>query len=339
MKPLLEIKALKTYFPKKEGTLRAVDDLDLQIHAGETLALVGESGSGKTVTALSIFRLVPPPGKIIDGRVEFLGKNLLELSEKEMSAIRGRQMGLILQEPLSALNPVMRVGEQIAEILRHHFSMKRKHAKSRAMEMMESVQLPNVTKLYRAYPHQLSGGQRQRVLIAMALAGRPALVVADEPTTALDVSIQSQILALLKQLKEELKIALLWISHDLSVVAQMADRVAVMYAGKIVEQASAKELFTDPRHPYTEALLNAIPRTTDQVDVEPIKPIHGSVPDLMNLPPGCAFHPRCSIADTACSQTIPENVMLGANRYVKCIKRKEDYGETSKLISTTGYIS
>jgi len=260
MEPLLRIESLKTYFFKKEGVLRAVDDLDLEILPGETLALVGESGCGKTVTALSIFRLVPPPGQIIDGTIEFRGHNLLSMSEKQMRSIRGKEMGLILQDPLSALNPVMCVGEQISESLRYHFSMKRKRAKLQALELMERVRLPNVEMIYKSYPHQLSGGLRQRVLIAIALACKPALVVADEPTTALDVSIQSQILALLKELKEEFQISLLLITHDMGVVAEMADRVAVMYAGKIVEQAATQPLFKQPLHPYTEALLNAIPR-------------------------------------------------------------------------------
>ncbi|MFQ5637975.1 MAG: ABC transporter ATP-binding protein [bacterium] len=325
MQPLLKIESLKTYFFKNEGTLKAVDDVDLEIYAGETLALVGESGSGKTVTAFSIFRLVPPPGRIVGGRIDFRGQNLFELSEKQMASIRGRQMGLILQDPMSALNPVICVGEQIAEILRHHFSMKRKQAKLHTLNLMERVQLPSVEKLYRAYPHQLSGGQRQRVLIAIALACGPSLVVADEPTTALDVSIQSQILALLKELKEELQISLLLITHDLGVVFQMADRVAVMYAGKIVEQASTPHLFANPLHPYTEALLNAIPKVDPQINGRfraDIKPIHGNVPDLMNLPSGCTFHPRCLIADEACSHTLPENITINEKRTVRCLKRE-----------------
>ena len=258
--PLLKIQGLKTYFFKPNETLRAVDDIDLEIYPGETLALVGESGCGKTTTAQSIFRLVPSPGRIVDGAIEFRGQNLLSLPEKQMASIRGKEMGLILQDPLSALNPVMRVGEQISEVLRHHFALDRKTAKHRALELMERVRLPNAGMIYNCYPHQLSGGQRQRILIAIALACRPALIVADEPTSALDVSLQSQILALLKELKRDFQLSLFWITHDLGVVAQIADRVAVMYTGKIVEQSTTAALFATPRHPYTVALLEAIPR-------------------------------------------------------------------------------
>ncbi len=258
--PLLKIQGLKTYFFKPQETLRAVDDVDLEIYPGETLALVGESGCGKTTTAQSIFRLVPSPGRIVDGAIEFRGQNLLRLPEKQMAAIRGKEMGLILQDPLSALNPVIRVGEQIAEVIRHHFDLDRKTAKHRALVLMEKVRLPNAGMIYSCYPHQLSGGQRQRILIAIALACRPALVVADEPTSALDVSLQSQILALLKELKIDFQLSLFLISHDLGVVAQIADRVAVMYAGKIVEQSATEALFAAPRHSYTMALLEAMPR-------------------------------------------------------------------------------
>ncbi len=260
MSPLLKIQGLQTYFFKPNETLRAVDGIDLEIHPGETLALVGESGCGKTTTAQSIFRLVPPPGRIVGGAIEFRGQNLLSLPEKQMGSIRGKEMGLILQDPLSALNPVLRVGEQISEVIRHHFDLDRKTAKHRALELMDRVRLPDAGMIYNCYPHQLSGGQRQRILIAIALAGQPALIVADEPTSALDVSLQSQILALLKELKKEFQLSLFLITHDLGVVAQIADRVAVMYAGKIVEQSTTEALFAAPRHPYTATLLEAIPR-------------------------------------------------------------------------------
>lgn len=260
MAPLLKIRGLKIHFFKAREIFRAVDGIDLEIHSGETLALVGESGCGKTTTALSIFRLVPSPGRIVEGAIEFRGSDLLALPERQMASIRGREMGLIFQEPLSALNPVMRVGEQIAEVIRHHFGAPRRQARQEALELMAKVQLPEAEAIYGQYPHQLSSGLRQRVLIAIALACRPALVVADEPTSALDVTIQSQILALLKKLKEELRLALLLITHDLGVVAQLADRVAVMQAGKIVEQAATAALFASPRHPYTRQLLDAIPR-------------------------------------------------------------------------------
>jgi len=322
MNPLLKATGLQTYFFKDKKILRAVDEVDLQIHAGETVALVGESGCGKTTLAFSIFRLLPPAGKIMGGSIEFRGNNLLALSEKQMVAVRGREMGLIFQDPSSALNPVMRVGEQIAEVIRQHFRENHRAAKQQALTLMEKVQLPNVEMIYDSYPHQLSGGLRQRVLIATALAGRPALLVADEPTSALDVSIQSQILALLKQLKAELQLSLLLITHDLGVVAHMADRVAVMYAGKIVEEAPTPALFTSPLHPYTAALLNAIP----PISFSPLggqkefKPLLGAVPDLTNLPSGCTFHPRCPLRMDECSQKIPTVFSPAANRIVRCFK-------------------
>jgi len=322
MKPLLKIEALRTFFFKPEGVLKAVDGVDLSLRTGETVALVGESGSGKSMTALSIFRLVPRPGQIVSGRIEFQGRSLLDLPKQEMARIRGKEMGLILQDAMSALNPVMCVGEQIAEVILRHFPLKRREAKNRALEMMERVQLPTVERLYRAYPHQLSGGMRQRILIATALACHPALVIADEPTTALDVSIQSQILALLNELKKEFDLSLLLITHDLGVVGQIADRVAVMYAGKVIEEASKKDLFRDPRHPYTQALLRAVPSIdfSENETGPEARPLDGTVPDLMNLPSGCAFHPRCSVGDDQCRLVIPENVILSNNRRVRCIK-------------------
>jgi oligopeptide/dipeptide ABC transporter ATP-binding protein len=322
MNPLLKINGLKTHFFKDKKILRAVDDVDLRIHPGETVALVGESGCGKTTLAFSVFRLVAPPGRIVGGAIEFRGKNLMALPERQMNAVRGREMGLIFQDPASALNPVIRAGEQIAEVIRHHFRENRKSARRQALALMEKVQLPNVEMIYDSYPHQLSGGLRQRVLIAIALAGRPALIVADEPTSALDVSIQSQILALLKQLKEEFKLSLLLITHDFGVVAQMADRVAVMYAGKIVEEAPAPALFTSPLHPYTAALLQAIPQISfsNNGAQKEVKPLGGAVPDLANLPSGCAFHPRCPVRLEACSQKLPTNFLPAPNRIVRCFK-------------------
>ena len=322
MNPLLKISGLQTYFFKDKKILRAVDEVDLQIHPGETLALVGESGCGKTTLAFSIFRLLPPAGKIVAGAIEWRGKNLLALSEKEMCAIRGRELGLIFQDPSSALNPVMRVGEQIAEVIRQHFRESRRAAKQQALALMEKVQLPNAEMIYNSYPHQLSGGLRQRILIAIALAGRPALLVADEPTSALDVSIQSQILALLKQLKNDLHLSLLLITHDLGVVAHMADRVAVMYAGKIVEEAATPDLFTAPLHPYTAALLSAVPQISFSAHdrQKPIQPLSGAVPDLSNLPSGCAFHPRCPVRMEECHHQMPPNFFPAENRMVRCFK-------------------
>lgn len=260
MTPLLKVENLQVCFFKKEERACAVNGISFEIFPGETLALVGESGCGKTTTAHALFRLVPAPGRIVAGAIALREKNLLALEEKQLNAVRGKEMGLILQDALSALNPVMRVGEQIAEVLRRHLSLDKKAARREALAWMEKVRLPNVEKMYDQYPHQLSGGQRQRVLIAIALACRPALVVADEPTSALDVSVQSRILALLQELKNELQLSMLWITHDLAVVAQIADRVAVMRAGKIVETAATAKLFTQPQHAYTQSLLAAIPR-------------------------------------------------------------------------------
>jgi len=319
---LLSIKSLQTHFVKREGIVKAVVDVDLNIHQGETLGLVGESGSGKTVMALSIVKLVPRPGRIVSGTVEYKGRNITNLSEKEMSRIRGKDIGIILQDPGTALNPVMPVGEQISEVIRTHFSMKRKEAKQKTYELMRKVQLPNVEYIYKAYAHQLSGGLKQRILIAIALACRPSLLIADEPTTALDVSIQSQILSLLKDLKKEFTISLLLITHDLSIVSEMADRVAVMYAGRIVEQAAVYDLFTNPIHPYTKALLNAVPKIdfSHSERSGSIAPLEGRVPDMMNLPHGCTFHPRCPIGDESCQKDYPGKTFLDNGRYVTCFK-------------------
>lgn len=260
MNPLLDIRSLTTAFINKNNMLKAVDDIHFSLNSGETLALVGESGSGKSITALSILRLVPAPGKIISGEIYFNDQHLLNLSEKQMRNIRGRHIGLILQDSGSALNPVMKVGEQIAEIYRHHFKFDRKKAFSATVDLLAKVKLSNAELLYHAYPHQLSGGMRQRVLIAGAIACKPALVIADEPTSALDASLQSEILALLNDLKREMDLSLLLISHDLAMVSQIADRVAVMQNGKIVEQNTTEKLFTEPEHMYTKKLLNAIPK-------------------------------------------------------------------------------
>ncbi|MBC8185868.1 ABC transporter ATP-binding protein [candidate division KSB1 bacterium] len=324
MDALLKIQLLKTQFHKKHGIVKAVDGVDLKIHQGETLSLVGESGCGKSITGLSIMKLVPPPGRIVAGSIEFKKRNILNLSEKQMSKIRGKEIGLILQDPLSALNPVITVGEQISEVIRTHFPVNRKEAKNRTLDLMEKVQLPNVSSLYDSYPHQLSGGLRQRVLIAIALSCSPSLVIADEPTTALDVSIQSQILSLLKNLKKEFQISLLLITHDFSVVAEMADRVAVMYAGKIVEQANTFDIFTNPIHPYTKSLLDAIPKLdfSGKKKTKTIVPLKGAVPDMMNLPDGCTFYPRCSIADESCQKSYPKGFLSDGGKFVSCFKAK-----------------
>ena len=332
MNSMLDIKSLSTVFTGKNGRLTAVDGMNLQIDPRETVALVGESGSGKSVTALSILRLVPPPGKITNGEIFFNGKDILRLPESEMRAIRGKEIGLILQDALSALNPVMRVGEQIAEVYRHHFRMDRKSAKIAAMELMEKVRLSNVEQLYHAYPHQLSGGMRQRALIAIALACRPKLVIADEPTTALDVSLQSQILSLLNELKSDFGLALLLITHDLAIVSQMADRVAVMYAGQILEQNETARLFKNPRHPYTGALIRSIPRIDFSGEQTfHSRPLPGNVPDLHNLPAGCVFHPRCEFADEKCRTSPPETARFANGSEVRCFNPAPQNRESESL--------
>ncbi len=331
MDPLLYIRSLRTHFYRKTGVVKAVNGVDLSLYPGETVALVGESGSGKTVTALSILGLVPPPGKIVNGSIYFRGMNLRELSSREMATVRGKQIGFVLQDSASALNPVKTVGEQVAEVLRYHLKLTRSRARQRTLELLEQVQLPNVEQMYRSYPHQLSGGMRQRVLIAIALACKPALVIADEPTSSLDVSIQSQILFLLEKLKREFNLALLLITHDLGIVARMARRVAVMYAGEIVEEAPVRQLFTHPQHPYTEALLGSIPRIEfpEHASSFIAAPLSGSVPDPMNLPPGCVFHPRCPLADRECRSTPPERRQLTLDHSVKCLKRGTDDDRTA----------
>lgn len=321
MEDILHIESLRTHFFKKEGLLKAVDGISLTVRRGETLALVGESGSGKSVTALSVMRLIPPPGRIVSGRIDYIGQNLMGLTEKQMTSIRGREIALILQDPATALNPVISVGKQVAEVLRAHHQIGRSDARQQAYNLMERVQIPNARRTFDEYPHQLSGGLKQRMLIAVALACRPSLLIADEPTTALDVSIQSQILALLKDLKAEFELSMLLITHDLSVVAEMADRVAVMYAGKIVETAPAEDLFSQPVHPYTGALLQAIPRIDFRAGAaEPIRPLSGSIPDPMHLPDGCTFLPRCPIGDVSCTRAFPEAVEIAEGRLVACFK-------------------
>jgi len=317
--PLLVVENLKTVFSHKNRSLDAVNGLNLSIDRGETVALVGESGSGKTMTALSILRLVPEPGRIIEGKIFFQGVDLLTLSRKQMQAVRGREIGLVLQDPLSALNPVMRVGEQLAEIFWYHFRYSHRQAKKEAKTMMQIVQLENGEEIYSKYPHELSGGQRQRMLIAIALACRPQLLIADEPTTALDVTIQYQILELLETLKKRLDLSLLLITHDLGIVAEIADVVAVMYAGKIVERARTSDLFSHPLHPYTQLLLQAMPK----VHFEPNDKIHKfeikNVQKALHTDTACQFAERCPFVQEQCSIAVPEKQMNNG-RFVKCIR-------------------
>ncbi len=316
MTRLLEVDDLSIEFPTRSGTLRAADGVSLHIDEGETLGLVGESGCGKSVTAISLLRLVPEPGRIVSGRIFYKGADLIGLSEREMRRYRGREIAFIFQEPMTALNPVFTVGYQIAEGLIVHGMMKKKAALSEAARLMDLVRIPDAARRVRDYPHQMSGGMRQRVMIAMALACRPSLLIADEPTTALDVTIQAEILDLLRSLKKEFNLSLLLISHNLGVIAEMANRVAVMYAGKIVEESPVSELFANPRHPYTAGLLRSVPRLGEGGERKDgrrsrLVAIEGNVPDLAALPAGCAFHPRCPDVLAECREQAPQFLPLG----------------------------
>jgi len=307
MRKLLEIECLRVEFTRKGRSLPAVSEVSLTLDRGRTLGLVGESGSGKTVTALSLLRLVPsPPGRIVAGRIWFQDRDLLALPEEEMARIRGKDISMVFQEPMSALNPVFTVGEQVAEVYRIHLRLGKGEAWSRAVEMLAKVGIPDAARRARDYPHQLSGGMRQRVLIAIALACRPGLLIADEPTTALDVTVQAQILTLMDQLRAELGTALLLITHDFGVVAEMADDVAVMYSGRIVEHAASRDLFGAPWHPYTELLLRSRPVIGQGGAKRHLTAIPGSVPDPAHLPPACHFEPRCPRRKPICAQVKPE---------------------------------
>ena len=314
MEPLLRVEGLTTEFQTPAGPLRAVNDVSFEIRKGETLGLVGESGSGKSVTAFSIIRLVQPPGRISAGRVVFQGRDLAALPEPEMRRVRGKGIGFVFQEPMAALNPVMRVGAHIGEALTVHGLASRADARDRAVDLLRAVRITDPDKRVDDYPHQLSGGMRQRVMIAIALACRPPLVIADEPTTALDVTVQAQILDLLREMKREFDLSLLLITHDLGVIAETADRVAVMYAGRIVEQGSVREIFHQPKHPYTQGLLASIPGGAAGTR---LKAIDGTVPNLAALPPGCAFEPRCPHRMAVCRTAFPPASGAG-DRTVRC---------------------
>ena len=321
MPHLLEIQGLRTCFATDQGVLKAVDGVDLSLDEGQTLGLVGESGCGKSVTALSILRLITPPGRIAGGRILFEGRDLLALPEREMRRVRGNRIGLVFQEPASALNPVLTVGFQVAESLLIHRGLSRREAMREAEELFRIVSIPDPARSVRQYPHQLSGGLRQRVLIAIALACKPAVLIADEPTTALDVTIQAQILDLLRRLREEYRLSVILISHDLGVIAEMADRVAVMYAGRIVEEAPVRELFRAPRHPYTLGLLRSIPRRRPgEPRPHRLHAIPGNVPDLARLPGGCSFHPRCPDVMDVCRALDPAMTAEAAGGRVACFK-------------------
>ena len=321
MDHLLEVKDLQTQFPTRAGLVRAVDGVSFYVDRGELLGLVGESGCGKSITALSVMRLIAPPGKIVGGQIIFDGEDLLAASEERMREIRGDDIAMNFQDPMTSLNPVYTVGEQIAEALRLHRGLSRKAAREAAVEAMREVSIPDPARRADDYPHQLSGGMRQRVMIAMALACDPKLLIADEPTTALDVTIQAQILELLNELRRTRELGVLLITHDLGVVAETADRVAVMYTGRIVEESPVEELFARPKMPYTEGLLRSVPKLTAEhvSKVERLETIEGIVPSPTQLPPGCHFAPRCSHRMPRCTEgTIPLYELEGGVR-VRCV--------------------
>ena len=316
MPSILRIQDLRTHFFTERGLIKAVDGIDLDIEAGTTFGLVGESGCGKSVTALSIMKLVPnPPGKIVGGKILFRNHDLIPLSEKEMCRIRGKEIAMIFQEPMTSLNPVFTIGNQISECLLIHQRISTSEAKEKTLQLMKLVGIPSPEKRIREYPHQMSGGMRQRVMIAMAISCNPSVLIADEPTTALDVTIQSQILDLIGHLIKTLGMTMILISHDLGVIARIAQEAAIMYAGKIVEKASIKTLFHHPRHPYTLGLLKSAPRI-DRTGKRRLDTIPGSVPNLLNPPPGCAFHPRCSYAQEICRQKTPPLSSVGENGHL-----------------------
>jgi oligopeptide/dipeptide ABC transporter ATP-binding protein len=331
--PLLRVKDLKTYFDTDAGRVKAVDGVDLEVYRGEVLGLVGESGCGKSVTSLSVMRLIEPPGEILSGEVLFDDRDLMTLSEKEMTKIRGDRISMIFQQPLSSLNPVFKVGEQISEVLQIHEGKRGEAGWRKAVELIQLVGLPDSAQRAHAYPHELSGGQAQRVMIAMALACTPALLIADEPTTALDVTIQAQILDLLRVLRTRTNSSIILITHDLGVIAEMADRVAVMYAGRIVEQTTATALFDEPYHPYTQGLIASIPvlgKVKDRLEVIP-----GSVPDLIDMPPGCRFAPRCRARTEhqlgICTEREPDLLPVRSNHLVRCWLHQNAEGHRAPL--------
>jgi peptide/nickel transport system ATP-binding protein/oligopeptide transport system ATP-binding protein len=316
MSDLLSVRNLRTYFFTSMGTVKAVDGISMNVGRKESVALVGESGSGKTVTALSIMGLVQQPGKIVEGKVLLEDRDLLELSSKELCSVRGGEISIVFQDPMTFLNPVQRVGDQIEEALRKHQNVGKTEAEKRVTQILGKIGIPSPTRFARYYPHQLSGGMRQRVLIAIALSCHPSLLIADEPTTAVDVSVQAQIIDLLSQLRDEMGLSLLLITHDLGIVAELCDQVYIMYAGKIMEYADVFSLFEDPKHPYTSGLLKSAV-SIDELRKDLVA-IDGMAPDMTDPPPGCRFHPRCGHTMEICRMKEPDLVAIGSNRYVSC---------------------
>jgi len=316
-KKLLEVSNLKTHFFTDDGVVKAVDGVSFSIDRGETFGLVGESGCGKSVTALSIIRLIPdPPGKIVDGKVYLEGEDLIKKSETEMQKVRGNKISMIFQEPMTSLDPVFTIGSELMETIQLHQDLNKEEARKKAIEMLKTVGIPEPEKRMKEYPHQLSGGMRQRAMIAMALSCNPQLLIADEPTTALDVTIQAQILRLMDKLKEDFSAAVLLITHDLGVIAETCENVAVMYAGEIVEYGSVEDIFENAHHPYTVGLNKAIPRL--DTDVEKLQIIEGNVPNLIDLPPGCKFYPRCPYAMDICKKEDPPLKEIETNHFSRC---------------------
>jgi oligopeptide/dipeptide ABC transporter ATP-binding protein len=328
--PLLNVDDLKVAFATDEGLVRAVDGVSFQIGVGETLAVVGESGSGKSVTSLAILRLIPPPGRIADGRVTFAGRDLLTLPEPAMRAIRGNEISIVFQEPMTSLNPVRTIGHQIAEAVVLHQRKSPKQAEKVVIEMLDLVGIPDPSRRAESFPHQLSGGMRQRAMIAMALCCRPKLLIADEPTTALDVTIQAQILDLMRSLQREIGMSILFITHDLGVVSEMADRVVVMYAGRAVEDGGVRDIFARPMMPYTQGLIGSIPRL-DRLGGKRkrLEAIPGNVPNPLRLPPGCAFHPRCRHAQEECRAAIPKLEDAASGHRVRCARWRAILAESA----------
>ncbi len=326
--PVLRLEQLRTYFATGEGMIRAVDGIDLQVPPGRTLGVVGESGCGKTVTALSIMRLLPRTGHIVGGHIMLGGRDLVQAGEEEMQELRGNAVSMIFQEPMTSLNPVFTVGDQVGEAIRQHLDLSPRQVRDRVLEMFELVGIADAGRRVGDYPHQMSGGMRQRVMIAMALACNPAVLIADEPTTALDVTIQAQILDLLRELQRRNRMAIILITHDLGVIAEMADEVAVMYAGKVVEHGTADQIFDSPRHPYTQGLLASIPSLAARG--RPLTAITGTVPHPLNLPPGCTFAPRCPRAFEPCSIAFPARMEQGGGHDVACYL----YGDRAEPAAT-----